>query len=78
LGTPPILWKARPARESISPSSAMSRSSALSAIFSLPLSPNARAISRLPAGSSDDWMKSSTCSPWLLWFQPAAVSRLTA
>ena len=37
-------------------------SSVLSAIFSLPLSPNARAISRLPAGSSRRWMKSRICS----------------
>jgi hypothetical protein len=39
----------------------MSLSNALSAIFSCPFSPNARAISRLPAGSSDRAMKSSTC-----------------
>ena len=54
LGTPPIWWKARPGAASISPSSAMSRSRALSAILSCPDRPKARAISRLPAGSSLD------------------------
>jgi hypothetical protein len=50
LGTPPVLWNARPGAESISPSSAMSLSSTLSEILSCPLNPNARAISRFPAG----------------------------
>jgi hypothetical protein len=40
----------------------MSLSSRLSAIFSSPLSPKALAISRLPAGRSDDWMNSTICS----------------
>ena len=52
-GTPPALWNARPGALSISPSSAMSLSRALSMILSWPDSPNARAISRLPAGWPD-------------------------
>ena len=39
----------------------MSLSSALSAIFSCAVRPNARAISRLPAGVSDEAMKSRIC-----------------
>ncbi len=61
FGTPPILWNARPGAASISPSSPMSRSSCLSATLSCPLSPKARAISRLPAGASDAAMKSRIC-----------------
>ncbi len=59
-GTPPMRWNAR-FSPSISPSSAMSRSSALSAIFSCPLSPNSRAISRLPAGVGERATKSRIC-----------------
>ena len=61
LGTPPAWWNARPREWSISPSSAMSLSSALSSILSCPDSPNARAISRFPAGWSDEAMKSRIC-----------------
>ena len=61
LGTPPMAWKARPGDPSISPSSAMSRSSAFSWIFAAPDSPNARAISRFPAGVSEAAMKSRIC-----------------
>ena len=61
LGSPPILWNARPGALSISPSSAMSFNSAFRAILSAPCSPKARAISRLPAGVSEVVMKSSTC-----------------
>ena len=59
-GTPPMRWKAL-FLPSIRPSSAMSLSRALSWIFSCPLSPKARAISRLPAGVGELAMKSRTC-----------------
>ncbi len=62
LGSPPILWKARPGALSISPSSAISLSSAFSPIFSCAERPKARAISRLPAGWSDCSMKARICS----------------
>ena len=58
LGSPPILWKARPGALSISPSSAMSLSRALSATLSAPCNPNARAISRFPAGPGEEVMNS--------------------
>ena len=61
LGTPPAWWNARPGELSISPSSAMSLSRRLRSILSWPESPNARAISRLPAGWSDEAMKSRIC-----------------
>ena len=61
LGTPPIAWNARPGDPSISPSSAMSLRSAFSWILAAPESPNARAISRLPAGVSEAAMKSRIC-----------------
>ena len=60
FGTPPIRWNAV-RFPSIRPSSAISRSSALSAIFSAPFSPKAWAISRLPAVTGEVWMKSRTC-----------------
>src|SRR5207342_313580 len=67
-GTPPALWKARPGALSISPSSAISLSSAFSMILSWLERPKARAISRLPAGWPDCSMKSRICwrvgSPW--------------
>ena len=60
-GTPPALLNARARPVSISPSSAMSLSSRLSAILASPRIPNARAISRLPAGWPDAAMKSRIC-----------------
>ena len=60
LGKPPMRWKAL-FLPSIRPSSAISFSSFLSAIFSCPFSPKALAISRLPTLVSEVWMKSRTC-----------------
>ena len=49
----PACGRRGPGPASISPSSPMSLSSRFSAIFSSPFSPNALAISRLPAGASE-------------------------
>ncbi len=55
LGTPPILWKARPGRGVDQPLVAHVAGAAASArSCPAPFSPNALAISRLPAGASDD------------------------
>tara|TARA_R100001129_G_scaffold18599_1_gene11898 strand:- start:1045 stop:1749 length:705 start_codon:yes stop_codon:yes gene_type:complete len=79
LGRPPIRWKAV-FLPSIRPSSAMSFSSFLSAIFSCPLRPKARAISRLPTVLSDVSMNSRTCfwvgSPLGRFFARLAISWL--
>ena len=57
FGTPPILWKARPgaARSALV---GTCHEAMLERDLVLAESPNALAISRLPAGSSEPWMKS--------------------
>ena len=61
FGTPPVLWNARPGAESISPSSAMSLSRALSTILSCPTARTPARSRACPPAGPDVAMKSRIC-----------------